>query len=270
VPEKLLGEGGQGRVHLGTYGDVKCAGKTLLNPSAEMVAETVSEVDFFLKLDHLNCHYLLGANTSVDRGEILLLTEVCDQGSIFDIYSKEQRTFDGVTALRIAKECAQGYEHIHELGFMHRDIKSLNVFMTRQLQAKVADFGMCTNKETANDLAGTIQWMAPEVVKINYKKPSEYDKRCDIYSFGILLWEIFHCKIPYGDSGLGPTTIGRKVMRSATYRPDINKRCPPKIQALITQCWEEAPDARPTWDKILEVLDTCEDECTAADLTASI
>ena len=137
--EKLLGQGGQGTVYLGTYDGAKVAGKTLLADADDsLVKETQEEVRFFLKLDHPNCHYLLGAKTTLEDGGILLLTEVCDHGSLFDCYSKEGKTFDLPTSWRIAKECATGLKVIHELGFMHRDIKSLNVFMDAHMVAKVA------------------------------------------------------------------------------------------------------------------------------------
>lgn len=129
--EKLLGQGGQGTVHLGSYEGIKVAGKTLLACADEsMVQETQEEVRFFLKLDHPNCHYLLGAKTTLENGGIMLLTEVCDNGSLFDCYSKSGVKFDNPTAWRIAKECASGFKVIHELGFMHRDIKSLNGIYT--------------------------------------------------------------------------------------------------------------------------------------------
>ena len=125
---KLLGQGGQGTVHLGTYDGMSCAGKTLIGaPDAGTVQETIDEVDFFLKLDHPNCHYLLGAKTTLEDGGILILTELCDLGSIYDFYSKGRKKFDTATSLRLAEECATGFEVIHSLGYMHRDIKSLYV-----------------------------------------------------------------------------------------------------------------------------------------------
>ena len=70
------------------------AGKTLLASADDaLVEETKEEVQFFIKLDHPNCHYLLGAKTTLDNRGIMWLTEVwltevCDNGSLFDSYSK--------------------------------------------------------------------------------------------------------------------------------------------------------------------------------------
>ena len=108
-PLKLLGQGGQGTVHLGDYDGFKCAGKTMLGtPSKELVDETLAEVDFFVKLDHPNCHYLLGYKTTLDNGGIMLLTEICELGSIYDFYGKEGKKFCKSTAWRLGRECALG------------------------------------------------------------------------------------------------------------------------------------------------------------------
>ena len=253
--KKLLGQGGQGTVHLGSYNGFKCAGKTLLgSPDANTVKETLDEVNFFLKLDHPNCHYLLGAKTTLDNGGIMLLTEICDHGSLFDFYSKHGKRFDMRTAWRLAKECAQGFDVIHDLGFMHRDIKSLNVFLSGDFVAKVADFGMCTNERTSTAACGTVQWMAPEVLTNLYGGRMMYDKRVDVYSYGILLHEIFYCTCPYMETGLDQMSLGRRVLQQ-NIRPDLRRRsCPSQVQDVIKKCWDKNPAARPSFKQVNELL----------------
>ena len=211
---KVLGQGGQGKVCLGTYAgvDFKVAGKTFLGaPDANLVKETLEEVAFFMQLDHPNCHYMLGSKTTLDDGGIMLLTEVCDMGSIFDLYSKEGKVFDPATAWRLSRECALGFGHIHLMGYMHRDIKSLNVFLSANFVAKVADFGMCTNSPQASDMCGTPQWMAPEVGGAAFGVPKVYDKSVDVYSYAILMWELFHSQTPYWNTGLDQMGILQQV-----------------------------------------------------------
>lgn len=260
VKTKLLGQGGQGTVHLGTYEGISVAGKTLLQASPESIEETMNEVNFFLKLDHPNCHYLLGSKTTMEKGGIMLLTEVCESGSLFDIYGKAGRKFDTATAHRIARECAVGLGFIHDIGFMHRDIKSLNVFMSKDMVAKVADFGMVTSEPTSNEPCGTPQWMAPEVLANYFDQVSYYDKRCDVFSYAILAWEIFHCKIPYGDSGLDQMGVARAVLQAGK-RMALGRACPQPIQTLIVKCWDREPAKRPTFKEIVEMLDAAAPAC---------
>jgi len=259
---KMLGQGGQGAVYLGSYDGVSCGGKQLLaNPSQELVDETLYEVDFFMKLDHPNCHYLLGAKTSLENGGILLLTELCDKGSLYDFYAKQGQRFDAQTSHRLARECAIGFDVIHDMGFMHRDIKSLNVFLSKELVAKVADFGMCTDDKTSMDGCGTVQWMAPEVFK-NIMRPSSspYNKQIDVYSYGILAWEIFHCRTPYMETGLNQMEIGQEVL-SNNIRPRLGRACPGPIQQIITKCWDTDPRVRPSFKDVIKSLDDAASSC---------
>ncbi|KAJ1493468.1 kinase-like domain-containing protein [Baffinella frigidus] len=166
---KKLGEGGQGIAYSATYPGVngELAAK-YLRPQAlqnpKVVQETEQEVAFMRTLTHPNCHQLIGATL---RPEICLLSEICPMGSIFDYYTAKLmptgKRFDEQTARRLALESASGLEFIHNLRFMHRDIKSLNVFLSSAMTAKVADFGMATADPTSTEPAGTVQWMAPEV-----------------------------------------------------------------------------------------------------------
>mmetsp|Transcript_53909 Transcript_53909/g.109921 ORF Transcript_53909/g.109921 Transcript_53909/m.109921 type:complete len:705 (-) Transcript_53909:236-2350(-) len=258
VKVKKLGEGGQGAVFLGTYEGQKVAGKEMFGqPTKEILEDLINEVTLLQKLDHPSCHYLIGAKIEVDHiGGPLLLTEICEEGSLFDLYAKKQMKFDPPTSWRIAKECALGFEHIHSLGFMHRDIKSLNVFMAKGFSARVADFGMAVEEEVRSEACGTVQWMAPEVLA-NFKTPgsSPYNKRCDIFSYGVLLWEIFHCTCPYADTGLDQMLIAKKVLKD-DIRPSLSPRVAPDVRNLICHCWDKSPQKRPqTFTQVLQALE---------------
>ena len=106
---EVLGNGGQGIAYRGDYEGRVCVGKTFFaKPDDNLVREMENEVRFFLAIDHPNCHYMLGAKTTLDNGGILMLTELCDNGSLFDLYTKSRITFDRMTQLRVIRECAAG------------------------------------------------------------------------------------------------------------------------------------------------------------------
>mmetsp|Transcript_21421 Transcript_21421/g.49699 ORF Transcript_21421/g.49699 Transcript_21421/m.49699 type:complete len:714 (-) Transcript_21421:279-2420(-) len=255
---KLLGQGGQGTVHAGTYEGQICAGKTFLgNPDENLVKETLDEVKFFMQLDHPNCHYLLGSKTTLDSGGILVLTEICENGSLFDMYCTKSIRFDQGTSWRIAKECASGLEAIHNIGYMHRDIKSLNVFMDKNMVAKVADFGMCTPEKNSVEPCGTPQWMAPEIISNYFGHKMVYDRRCDVFSYAVLLWEIFHCKVPYAETGLDQMALAKGVFQK-DMRPTMSRSCPKEIQQLIVACWDKDPNKRPSFHDVVKFLNSIE------------
>eukprot|EP00960_Hanusia_phi_P027877 747095-Hanusia_phi.AAC.3 len=70
------------------------------------------------------------------------------------------RSFDHQTAWRIARECASGLQAVHEIGYIHRDVKSLNILMTKGFSARLADFGLAVlQAKNHHDACGTVQWM---------------------------------------------------------------------------------------------------------------
>jgi serine/threonine protein kinase len=98
-----------------------CDGTCLARQVAKELEE---EAALCLKLDHPNCLYLLGYKSTADCGGPLQLWELCENGSIYDLYAKKNMRFDMSTALRLARESAAGFGALHQLGYMHRDIKS--------------------------------------------------------------------------------------------------------------------------------------------------
>ena len=135
---------------------------------------------------------------------------------------------------------------------MHRDIKTHNLLVNSKWETKVADFGISTVRPTVTrtmTCTGTPIYMAPEVLEKN--KSSE---KADVYSFGIVMMELFTSKVPYTESpydSMSSALLTYRILEGA--RPNIDG-IHPQLQELISQCWDTDPANRPTFPTIVERL----------------
>lgn len=99
--------------------------------------------------------------------------------------------------LRLALDIAHGMQYLHARGILHRDLKSENLLLDEDMCVKVADFGIScleTQCGSAKGFTGTYRWMAPEMIKEKH-----HTKKVDVYSFGIVMWELLTALIPFDD-----------------------------------------------------------------------
>ena len=141
-------------------------------------------------------------------------------------------------SLAWAQQIASGMQHLHDNNVVHRNLKSGNILLAFGFLAKVCDFGTAHTmaKTTMTSQAGTYRWMAPEVVE---DMEANINKMCDIFSYGMVLYEIFDCKIPYADLRSN-ARVGMAVLQGK--RPPIPKSLPPFLHPLLKACWEEVPN----------------------------
>lgn len=135
---------------------------------------------------------------------------------------------------------------------IHRDLKPLNLLLKMGgTLLKICDFGTVTDKATLmSNNRGTASWMAPEVFE-----SSDYSEKCDVFSFGIILWELVARKQPFVDLQQA-FRIQWSVYKGT--RPPLVKDCPKPIEDLMVSCWAENPSERPPMDLVVEVMhDLC-------------
>eukprot|EP01018_Ginkgo_biloba_P002385 Gb_17557 [translate_table: standard] len=98
--------------------------------------------------------------------------------------------------INLALDLAKGLSYLHSKKIVHRDVKTENILLDKNRTLKISDFGVARfeaqNPQEMTGCTGTLSYMAPEVLDL---KP--YDRKCDVYSFGICLWEIYSCTEPY-------------------------------------------------------------------------
>eukprot|EP01138_Halocafeteria_seosinensis_P006763 gb/GECG01006916.1/.p1 GENE.gb/GECG01006916.1/~~gb/GECG01006916.1/.p1 ORF type:complete len:419 (+),score=68.06 gb/GECG01006916.1/:1-1257(+) len=236
-----IGGGGFALVYKGTWKGKSVAIKSLFDPKVDekLKQEFMDELHVMRQLSHPAIVEFKGASTTPPH--MFFLMELCKYGSLFSLLhepSGEQKklTLDDRTLVQMATDVASAIEYLHGLSppLIHRDIKSHNLLVTNDLRLKLCDFGLVA---TRNTTAGTPNYMAPELLT---DRP--FSKAVDVYSFGILLWEMWSCRIPF--SGWRPADIRDNVSKGE--RPDTRIiKCPDMILQLMKDCWQQDHKKRP-------------------------
>ncbi|XP_072993847.1 serine/threonine-protein kinase STY46-like isoform X2 [Typha latifolia] len=256
--DKKLASGSYGDVYHGTYCSQDVAVK-VLNPeriNLDMQQEFAQEVYIMRKVRHKNVVQFIGACTKTPS--LCIVTEYMSGGSVYDYLHKKKRVFNLPTLLRVALDISKGMNFLHQNNIIHRDLKSANLLMDEKEVVKVADFGVARVKVQSGIMTaetGTYRWMAPEVIE---HRP--YDQKADVFSFGVLMWELLTGKIPY--EHLTPLQAALGVVQKRL-RPTIPKNTHPKIAELLEKCWQHNPTQRPEFSEIIVTLQNIAKEVEA-------
>ena len=227
----------------------------------EMFSEFRREVCFLSSLIHPNIVRLLGIHIGTKYSMIM---EFCDKGSLQHYILDLSNPLELQLILSLARNLASGIDYLHTRRpiICHRDLKSPNVLVRQRpdgmLIAKISDFGLsrslglCSSLVRSRDADGldNCLWQAPEVIK-----RSETDHRADIFSFGIILWELISRSIPFSEF-TWMTEIADKICQGTrpTLSPSFTSKVPPAYITLMKQCWSEFRTSRPSSSVILEQL----------------
>jgi len=247
--EKRVGVGGFGEVFRGTYQGKEVAIKKLLSQhmTKEDMNDFRNEVEMQSKLCHDSVVRFIGA--CLTPPNLCIVTEFVSRGSVRSVLSNT-KDVDFKKILSMAMDVASGmcYLHAQSPAVVHRDLKSENLLLTEDWVTKIADFGLARVKSHSTTMTqcGTPKYMAPEVLK-----GERYNEKADIYSYGIVLWELITHKEPYGD--MHPMTAAMKIAYQGL-RPKIPTNCDPGYRDLIKDCWATNPAARPSFEEICKRL----------------
>jgi len=153
---------------------------------------------------------------------------------------------------RIALQIAKGLHYLHRMGVIHSDLKSANVLLDEQLNDRISDFGLSKsqNQQSLSTLGKTtedFQWVAPEV--LHNRSPS---KQSDIYSLGIILWELCTGKKPY--ESYSSMSLVRKISNNPNFRETIPDNVPKAYRELIEMCWATKPYERASLEEVIRGL----------------
>ncbi|PKI52419.1 hypothetical protein CRG98_027172 [Punica granatum] len=191
------------------------------------------------------------ANHSVPSTACCVVVEYLPGGSLKNFLIRNRRKkLSYKTVIELALDLSRGLSYLHSKKIVHRDVKTENMLLDSQRRMKIADFGVARveaqNPRDMTGETGTLGYMAPEVL---VGKP--YSRSCDVYSFGICLWEIYCCDMPYPD--LSFADVSSAVVRQ-NLRPEIPRCCPSSLANVMRKCWDGNPEKRPEMEEVVRML----------------
>ncbi|KAI3711178.1 hypothetical protein L2E82_41066 [Cichorium intybus] len=261
--------GAHSRIYRGIYKQRAVAVKMVRIPTHKEETRVMleqqfkSEVTLLSRLYHPNIVQFIAACKKPPVYCIIM--EYMSQGTLrMYLNKKEPYSLSTETVLRLALDISRGMEYLHSQGVVHRDLKSNNLLLNDEMRVKVADFGTsCLETQTQESKGnmGTYRWMAPEMVK---EKP--YTRKVDVYSFGIVLWELITALLPF--QGMTPVQAAFAVSEK-NERPPLPASCQPALAHLIKRCWAAEPSKRPDFTEIVQALEKY-DECVREGLPLTL
>ncbi|XP_037668327.1 tyrosine-protein kinase HCK isoform X2 [Choloepus didactylus] len=247
--DKKLGAGQFGEVWMATYNKhTKVAVKTM-KPGSMSVEAFLAEANIMKTLQH---DKLVKLHAVVTKEPIYIITEFMAKGSLLDFLKSEEGSKQPLPKLiDFSAQIAEGMAFIEHRNYIHRDLRAANILVSASLVCKIADFGLARiieDEYMAREGAKfPIKWTAPEAINFG-----SFTIKSDVWSFGILLMEIItYGRIPY--PGMTNPEVIRALERG--YRMPRPEHCPEALYSIMTRCWKNRPEERPTFEYIQSVLD---------------
>ncbi|KAK6753319.1 hypothetical protein RB195_012738 [Necator americanus] len=253
---RLLGRGAYGEVRKGTVirkngNIVNVAVKTLTmrnELTRELIREIMKEARTMRDLHHPNVVSLIGV-VLIDHPLYILLEYV--SGGALDVYLRRKRTkITKGERLSMAIGVALGMDYIHKANVIHRDIAARNCLYDRSNTVKISDFGLArqgTSYKMKTAQKMPIKWMAPESILT-----FTFTQKTDVYTFGVLVFEIFAATGPYEDlrnSVVKKMIVDGVVNKFPSSTPDV------VVSFVKEKLWCKDPDKRPNFASIVGTLE---------------
>jgi len=259
--EEVIGAGGFGKVYRGYYRGhevaVKAARRDPDEEPGEGYKKVLQEGKLFWLLKHENVVGLLGV--CLEEPNLCLVMEYARGGALNRMLGGRKIRPD--VLIDWAIQIARGMNYLHQgapISIVHRDLKSSNILISERVEKeeellfktlKITDFGLAreVNHTTKISAAGTYAWMAPEVIKT-----SKFSKGSDVWSYGIVLWELLTGETPY--KGINDMAIAYGVAMNKL-NLHIPTTCPEDWRSLMEDCWRFDCHERPSFRTIIDRLD---------------
>ncbi|XP_062707144.1 guanylate cyclase 32E isoform X3 [Aedes albopictus] len=221
--------------------------------SVDITRTIRKELKQMRELRHENLITFVGA--SVDHGVVAILTSYCARGSLADVLANEDLSLDHMFVSSLVSDIVKGLIYLHDSDVgSHGSLRSSKILIDSRWVAQISDFGLHefkSGQEEPNKFEKELRrslWKAPEILR-NPNTPSRGTQKGDVYSFGIILYEIVGRKGPWGEINLNYQEIIARVISPQNYgifRPLLRGlEASDYVIQCLQACWEEEPDDRP-------------------------
>uniref|UniRef100_A0A4W3I691 non-specific protein-tyrosine kinase n=1 Tax=Callorhinchus milii TaxID=7868 RepID=A0A4W3I691_CALMI len=246
---KELGSGQFGVVRLGKWRAQHKVAIKAIREGAMYEEDFIEEAKIMMKLSHPKLVQLYGVCT---QGKpIYIVTEFMELGCLLNYLRQRRGQIQKEMLLSMCQDVCDGMAYLETNMFIHRDLAARNCLVSESHVVKVSDFGMTRYvlDDQYTSSSGTkfpVKWSPPEV--LHYSK---FSSKSDVWSFGVLMWEVYiEGKMPF------ETKSNAEVVQLITsgfrlYRP---KRASNAVYEIMTQCWHEKPEGRPTFCELLLMI----------------
>ncbi|XP_071395759.1 mitogen-activated protein kinase kinase kinase 9-like [Centroberyx affinis] len=262
--EEIIGVGGFGKVYRAIWQGEEVAVKAARRDPDEDVGQTLEsvrqEAKLFAMLHHPNIMALLGV--CLQEPNLCLVMEFARGGPLNRALSGKR--IPPCTLVDWAVQIARAMHYLHSqaiVPIIHRDLKSSNILILERVEMedlsnktlKITDFGLARewHRTTKMSAAGTYAWMAPEVIR-----SSTFSKGSDVWSYGVLLWELLTGEVPF--RGIDGLAVAYGVAMNKLALP-VPSTCPEPFARLMEDCWSPDPHCRPHFTSVLDQLTAIEE-----------
>ncbi|XP_071706507.1 L-type lectin-domain containing receptor kinase VII.1 [Rutidosis leptorrhynchoides] len=268
--ENVIGIGGNGKVYKGVVGGVEIAVKRINHDNDDGTREFLAEVSSLGRLKHKNLVGLRGW-CKKEKGSLILVYDYMENGSLDKLLFDSK---DGIKILnfdvrmKILKDVANGIFYLHEgweSKVLHRDIKSSNVLLDKEMNAKLGDFGLARMHQhgqvaTTTRVVGTAGYLAPEVIRTG-----RASTQTDVFSFGILILEVMCGKRPIKEGSIPLVNWVTEMMQNDKLVYAVDERLtgtdgldPEEVEMVLHMgllCAHPDAKSRPTMRQVVKALE---------------